>query len=109
MFVRLPGCLTQHYLLDESMLRSTSDGLLREVPFHVSMLISKTKLKMVRRSVGYEKTSRKRYKYCFCFLKMFSSHTKSLAAIASITIRACVLILLNMHEHLGLFVRTDRF
>ncbi|VDN04162.1 unnamed protein product [Thelazia callipaeda] len=33
LFIRLPGCSTQHYILDNSMTRSKEDGILREVSF----------------------------------------------------------------------------
>ncbi|VDK82985.1 unnamed protein product [Litomosoides sigmodontis] len=33
LFVRLPGCSTQHYILDYSMTCSQEDGILRQIPF----------------------------------------------------------------------------
>uniref|UniRef100_A0AAF5PNB4 Mediator of RNA polymerase II transcription subunit 1 n=1 Tax=Wuchereria bancrofti TaxID=6293 RepID=A0AAF5PNB4_WUCBA len=33
LFVRLPGCSTQHYIFDDSMKSSQEDGILRQIPF----------------------------------------------------------------------------
>uniref|UniRef100_A0A915PRT2 Mediator complex subunit 1 n=1 Tax=Setaria digitata TaxID=48799 RepID=A0A915PRT2_9BILA len=33
LFVRLPGCSTQHYIFDKSMTCSHEDGILRQIPF----------------------------------------------------------------------------
>ncbi|EFO25253.2 hypothetical protein LOAG_03232 [Loa loa] len=33
LFVRLPGCSTQHYIFDDSMTSSQEDGILRQIPF----------------------------------------------------------------------------
>ncbi|OZC06566.1 hypothetical protein X798_06447 [Onchocerca flexuosa] len=33
LFVRLPGCSTQHYIFDNSMMCSREDGILRQIPF----------------------------------------------------------------------------
>ncbi|KAM3722504.1 Mediator of RNA polymerase II transcription subunit [Dirofilaria immitis] len=33
LFVRLPGCATQHYIFDNSMMCSREDGILRQIPF----------------------------------------------------------------------------
>uniref|UniRef100_A0A158Q7D2 Mediator of RNA polymerase II transcription subunit 1 n=1 Tax=Elaeophora elaphi TaxID=1147741 RepID=A0A158Q7D2_9BILA len=33
LFIRLPGCSTQHYILDNSMTCSQEDGILRQIPF----------------------------------------------------------------------------
>lgn len=31
LFVRLPGCSTQHYIFDDSIMNSHEDGILRQV------------------------------------------------------------------------------